>query len=111
MDKSLFVNDQREVVLRAIRKLVPQLQISYTPPEITYTNPLLLNLNNNVRPIEENINRTVRFWHIYFVQTTKYANIFSSISLFRVNPVLALKFLIPKRVLLMQISRASSMNK
>lgn len=110
MDKSMFVYDQREVVLDTIRKILPQFQPTYTAPKITYTNPLLLNLNDNVRPVEENLNRTVRLFGI-LASIDQYINKFSTICLFRVNLLMALKFLIPKKVLLVQISRAFSRNK
>lgn len=52
MDESLFVRDQREVVLNAIRRVDLSFQPVYTPPDLFYSNRLLESLNKNIRPIE-----------------------------------------------------------
>lgn len=54
MDKSIFVRDQREVVLNVIRLAVPDFQPVYSPPTLTYDNEILNDLNKNVRDISEN---------------------------------------------------------
>ncbi|KAJ2945772.1 hypothetical protein O0L34_g614 [Tuta absoluta] len=41
LDKSKFLYDQREVVLRAIRRIEPGFEPSYTPPALDYACPLL----------------------------------------------------------------------
>ncbi|XP_048479577.1 DNA-directed RNA polymerase, mitochondrial isoform X3 [Plutella xylostella] len=45
LDKSVFENDQREVVLKAIRRLEPDFEPVYTPPDLDYNCPLLNDLN------------------------------------------------------------------
>lgn len=55
----MFISDQREIVLNAIRRIEPNFQPKYTPPFLTYTNPLLESLNENIRPIEEKLYKTV----------------------------------------------------
>lgn len=54
VDKSIFLKDQREVVLDAIRLAVPNFQPIYTPPDILYSNKIMTHLNKNVKPIEFN---------------------------------------------------------
>ncbi|XP_053610663.1 DNA-directed RNA polymerase, mitochondrial [Plodia interpunctella] len=44
MDKTKFLYDQREVVLRAIRRLEPAFEPVYTPPNLDYSCPLMDNL-------------------------------------------------------------------
>lgn len=48
LDKSKFLYDQREVVLNAIRNIVPTFTPTYTPPKLDYDCPLLdgINLDN-----------------------------------------------------------------
>lgn len=41
LDKAKFVYDQREIVQRAIRRIEPQFEPSYTPPILDYDCPLL----------------------------------------------------------------------
>lgn len=48
IDKSIFLSDQRDVVLHAIRLIEPTFEPIYTPPNITYNNKLLNQLNKNV---------------------------------------------------------------
>lgn len=60
MNKSVFVKNQRENVLKAIRHIDPSFEPSYQQPEILYNNSLVNSLNENVREISfdpvENIN-------------------------------------------------------
>jgi DNA-directed RNA polymerase len=51
MNKSIFVKDQREMVLTAIRLVHPDFTPSYVPPKLTYNNELVNQLNENVKPI------------------------------------------------------------
>lgn len=48
LDKTKFLNDQREVVLEAIHRIQPTFEPHYTPPVLDYNCPLLdrLTLNN-----------------------------------------------------------------
>lgn len=61
IDKSVFLKNQREVVIHAIRLAVPDFQPVYAPPEFTYDNKILNSLNENVNDITfdplENIDR------------------------------------------------------
>lgn len=59
LDKSIFTCDQRELVLKAIRRIVPEFEPKYTAPTITYTNSLVAHLNKSVQPIEENLDQMV----------------------------------------------------
>ena len=54
VDKSIFLKDQREVVLHAIRLAVPDFQPIYTPPNLLYTNKIITSLNNNIKDINYN---------------------------------------------------------
>ena len=51
MDKSIFLKDQRTVVLHAIHMIVPTFAAVYTPPELGYSNKLLNPLNKNIKEI------------------------------------------------------------
>lgn len=51
MDKSIFLKDQRTVVLHAIHLIVPTFEAVYTPPELGYSNKLLNPLNKNIKEI------------------------------------------------------------
>lgn len=51
VDKSVFLKNQREVVLQAIRLAVPDFQPIYTPPELGYRNHILNPMNQNVKAI------------------------------------------------------------
>lgn len=53
IDKSIFVKDQREAVLRAIRMVIPDFEPVYTPPLLTYSNPLVNALNEHIRDISQ----------------------------------------------------------
>ncbi len=55
LDKSVFVRDQREVVLRAIRIVEPNFEPCYSPVDIRYSNKLLNNLNRNVEDVDFNV--------------------------------------------------------
>lgn len=46
MYKSVFVLDQREVVLKAIHRINENFQPTYTAPNLYYTNPMLQHLNS-----------------------------------------------------------------
>lgn len=63
MDKSIFIRDQRQFVLRAIRRVEPSFSPVYTPPQLTYSNKMLESLNENVRSIEEKPYETVSTEH------------------------------------------------
>lgn len=52
MDKTIFVKDQREMVLHAIRRVNPDFIPEYTKPELLYNNHLVNSLNEHVQPIE-----------------------------------------------------------
>lgn len=54
IDKSVFLKDQREIVLRAIRMVEPEFKCTYTPPELLYNNEILNALNENVNDITFN---------------------------------------------------------
>ncbi|XP_068617783.1 DNA-directed RNA polymerase, mitochondrial [Battus philenor] len=45
LDKSKFIYDQREMVLKAVRRIQPQFEPCYTPPDLDYNCPLLEKLN------------------------------------------------------------------
>lgn len=53
VDKSVFVSDQRDIVVKAIRFLEPRFVVEYTPSELNYSNILVNALNKNVIPINE----------------------------------------------------------
>lgn len=53
MDKSIFVNDQRSNVLKAIRRIRRDFVPVYTPPQLTYSNDLLATLNDFIDPISK----------------------------------------------------------
>ena len=55
VDNSVFLKDQRDVVLHAIRILEPTFEPIYTPPNINYSNKLLDKLNENVLKPEVNV--------------------------------------------------------
>jgi DNA-directed RNA polymerase, mitochondrial len=63
VDKSIFISDQREAVLKAIRMVLQDFNPVYTPPDILYRNELLNVLNENVQDISmnplENLNTPV----------------------------------------------------
>lgn len=50
LDTSVFIKNQREIVLKVAQIIDPQFEPVYTPPEITYNNELLDDLNRNVQP-------------------------------------------------------------
>lgn len=54
IDKSIFVKDQREAVLRAIRMVIPDFEPSYTAPVLTYANQLVNKLNENILEASSN---------------------------------------------------------
>lgn len=54
VDNSIFVKDQREAVLRAIRMVSPEFEPLYSVPILTYNNPLLNELNEHVQEISYN---------------------------------------------------------
>jgi DNA-directed RNA polymerase len=54
MDKTIFVKDQREMVLHAIRRINPDFIPEYSKPELLYKNHLVNSLNEHVQPIEFN---------------------------------------------------------
>lgn len=54
VDKSMFLKDQRELVLHAIRLAVPDFEPVYTPPDLLYNNKILNPLNVNVQDISVN---------------------------------------------------------
>lgn len=57
MDKSKFIDDQRDIALDAIKRILPDFEPQYTPPVLEYNNELLNSLNKNVLPAsEDNIN-------------------------------------------------------
>lgn len=64
VDKSIFVSDQREAVLKAIRMVFQDFDPVYTPPDIKYNNPLVDMLNENVQDIGinplENLNKPAK---------------------------------------------------
>lgn len=60
MDKSIFIRDQREHVLRAIRRVQPSFKPKYTPPDLCYSNKLLDALNENIHDIEMKPEELVR---------------------------------------------------
>ena len=51
MDKSIFLKDQRTVVLHAIHMIIPSFAAIYTPPELGYSNKLLNPLNKYIKEI------------------------------------------------------------
>lgn len=51
IDNSVFLKNQREVVIHAIRLAIPDFKPIYTPPELTYDNKILNPLNENVKDI------------------------------------------------------------
>lgn len=53
-DKSIFLKDQRQVVLEAIHIVKPNFRPVYTPPDILYTNKIMTHLNENVKDISYN---------------------------------------------------------
>lgn len=55
LDKSIFVRDQREIVLKAIRIIEPNFEPCYSPIDLQYSNKLLNNLNRNVKEIDFNV--------------------------------------------------------
>lgn len=54
IDDSIFLNDQREVVLNAIRLAVPDFKPTYTPPSLLYDNAIMNPLNKHVKEISYN---------------------------------------------------------
>lgn len=60
VDKSVFVSDQRDIVVKAIRFLDPSFVVEYTPSELNYSNNLVNALNENVIPINEIIPKNER---------------------------------------------------
>ncbi|XP_011205921.2 DNA-directed RNA polymerase, mitochondrial [Bactrocera dorsalis] len=50
MDRSVFIADQRDIALDAIRRIRPDFTPIYTPPVLSYNNELLNNLNQSVVP-------------------------------------------------------------
>lgn len=56
VDKSVFLRDQRKFTMKAINMLDPDFVPRYTPPPITYSNPMLQHLDADVQPIEVHIN-------------------------------------------------------
>ncbi|CAO1371112.1 unnamed protein product [Diamesa hyperborea] len=59
MDKSIFLKDQRTVVLHAIHMIVPTFAAVYTPPELGYSNKLLNPLNQNIKEITYETHRNL----------------------------------------------------
>lgn len=53
MDRAIFVRDQRELVLTAIRRVQPDFHAVYTPPQLHYSNKLLEEHNSDIQPIEK----------------------------------------------------------
>lgn len=51
IDNSIFLKDQRDVVLHAIRLSIKDFQPVYTPPELLQTNSILTRLNKHVKDI------------------------------------------------------------
>lgn len=52
MDKSTFIRDQRQYVLRAILRIQSSFEPEYTPPDLSYSNKLLNSLNENIYSID-----------------------------------------------------------
>lgn len=53
MDRSKFVEDQRDIALDAIRRIRPDFTPVYVPPQLGYDNELLNHLNEHVLPVGE----------------------------------------------------------
>lgn len=64
MDKSIFTNDKREIVLSSIKRFDPNFQPIYTPPFLTYDNELVNSLNDNVTQIDDVIKIIFYFCYI-----------------------------------------------
>lgn len=56
LNKSKFITDQRERVLNALYRIDCRFKPVYDVPTLTYTNPLLESLNQNVAPVGEKAN-------------------------------------------------------
>lgn len=52
VDQSVFLKDQRESVIEAIRLAFPTFKPVYTPPNILYDNEILNALNENIKPLD-----------------------------------------------------------
>ncbi|KAJ6633382.1 DNA-directed RNA polymerase, mitochondrial [Pseudolycoriella hygida] len=52
VDLSKFTGDKREIVIETIRKIEPEFEPIYTPPELKYNNCLVDALNEHVQPID-----------------------------------------------------------
>lgn len=55
MDKSIFIRDQRDIVLYAIEMIDNRFNVQYSSPKLDYDNKLLNALNKNVRNIDFNM--------------------------------------------------------
>ncbi|XP_036223864.2 DNA-directed RNA polymerase, mitochondrial isoform X5 [Bactrocera oleae] len=53
MDRSVFIADQRDIALDAIRRIRPDFTPIYTPPVLCYNNELLNNLNQSIVPLDK----------------------------------------------------------
>lgn len=67
MDKSTFINDQREMVLRAIKRKDSTFEPAYTPPDLNYSNKLLDSLNENLHSIDVGPEEFVSVSHFLIV--------------------------------------------
>lgn len=56
LNKSKFITDQRERVLNALYRIDCRFKPVYDVPTLTYTNPMLESLNQNVAPVGEKKN-------------------------------------------------------
>lgn len=78
VDKSRLVNDQREHILNALYRVNCRFEPKYYEPPLTYSNPLLKSLNENIKPIKTKINRVTFSLYLLFSIFQLYLN--SSIS-------------------------------
>lgn len=56
LNKSKFVTDQRERVLNAFYRIDCRFKPIYDAPVLTYSNPMLGSLNQNIAPVNEELN-------------------------------------------------------
>lgn len=52
IDKSVFLKNQREIVLHAIRLVVPDFKVTCTPPDLVYAIDILKPLNQHIKDIK-----------------------------------------------------------
>lgn len=49
MNETLFIRDQREIVLKALRRVDENYEPNYVEPDLLYNNKIVEHLNENIR--------------------------------------------------------------